>query len=889
MRLNVLRLLFLSFCAFPFLSMGQTLSDFFVPEDLTPNYVIYEGIDLAHVADGRIFIAERGGKVKVFKNGVVSEVLTVATTTNSEQGLLGLAVHPNFATNGWLYLFYTNAAGTFHNIDRFKISATNQVVTQEHLLTLDPIQGGFHNGGSIVFHNGSLFVSVGDSQRNTDAQDMSTYRGKILRLTETGQPAAGNPFTGSLQAQSTWAIGFRNPWRLNADASSGKLMVIDVGTSWEEINDVTAPDPAKGRNYAWGALGDGKKNNANYIDPVYTYQTGGTEGCAITNGVIFNPANTSYPASVKNKFIYKDWCRNEFRMIDHTTQNPVTQIIETGVDRSVLGLSIGIDGSLYYINYDYREGTLMRLNYEDSFSPVVVNHPVSKAVIERDNAVFSVTASGTAPFSYQWLKNGNTIVGATSDIFKITNTSLTDAANYSVKVTNTFGTVTSNVATLTVTPYNARPNVTILTPTTTRTWSSEDIISFSGQAADDEDGTLAASSMNWEMQLWHKDTETTGHWHPYESFSGVASGFFEINNGGEKSPNIWVKIILKALDKNGNEGRDTIDVYPNKRAVTVNTVPAGLKVTLNDKEAVSPLLGQAVVNIKASLKATSPQVIGSQVYTFSHWVHGGTAEQFFTVGSKDTSFTAVYTATGFVQTPYNLTPALIPGKIEAEEFDRDGANKAYLDKSVGNAGNQFRLEEDVDIENCNEGGYNIGYVDSGEWLAYTVEVEHTGTYNLAIRYATPYNDRFAHLEMDGVNITGAVSLPITGGFQNFQSKNVTGLALKKGIYIMRFQFDANGINLNYLNFTVETITAFDDKEISAITVYPNPVHSGGRVRIGGLAEGNNVSLYNQQGQLLKQETITDGALIVDEKMKSGMYLLEVQTEKGTERVKLLVR
>ncbi len=188
----------------------------------------------------------------MFQNNAVSTVFTVATVTDAEQGLLGLTLHPDFATNGYIYVFYAILEGTIvrHRIERVQINNANQVLGRQEILLLEPIGAGFHNGGDLKFFNGYLYVTVGDSQLDTNAQNLDTYKGKILRLTENGLPAPGNPFygTGSVQRQSIWVYGFRNPWRLVPNTTANKLFVLDVGTSWEEINEISNPTI---RNYAW--------------------------------------------------------------------------------------------------------------------------------------------------------------------------------------------------------------------------------------------------------------------------------------------------------------------------------------------------------------------------------------------------------------------------------------------------------------------------------------------------------------------------------------------------------------------------------------------------------------------------------------------------------------
>lgn len=255
----------------------------------------------------------------------------MTTVTDNEQGLLGLTLHPNFATNGYVYVFYSiNDANVIrHRIERVKIDTNNQVVSRQEILLLEPIGGGFHNGGDLKFFNGYLYVTVGDSQQNTNSQDLDTYKGKILRLTEDGQPAPGNPYygSGSVQRQSIWVYGFRNPWRLVANETANKLFVLDVGTSWEEVNEISNPTI---RNYAWGHPqgGDGKQTETNlFTNPIFTYATGSI-GNALTNGLLYNPTISRYP-NLQGKFIIKDFVRTEIRSFDPNIADPVSTVFLT--------------------------------------------------------------------------------------------------------------------------------------------------------------------------------------------------------------------------------------------------------------------------------------------------------------------------------------------------------------------------------------------------------------------------------------------------------------------------------------------------------------------------------------------------------------------------------
>ncbi|NQT24340.1 carbohydrate-binding protein [candidate division KSB1 bacterium] len=153
------------------------------------------------------------------------------------------------------------------------------------------------------------------------------------------------------------------------------------------------------------------------------------------------------------------------------------------------------------------------------------------------------------------------------------------------------------------------------------------------------------------------------------------------------------------------------------------------------------------------------------------------------------------------QAPYGGTPVPIPGTIEAEDYDTGGEGLAYHDADVGNSGSQYR-SEDVDIEVCGEGGYNVGWISADEWLEYTVDVASTGNYDLEMRIArSPTGSSSLHVESDGNDVTGIMSVPSTGDWQSWTSINQTNVYLTAGEHVLRIYMDGGDFNLNRITFT----------------------------------------------------------------------------------------
>jgi glucose/arabinose dehydrogenase len=407
---------------------------------------------MAFAPDGRIFVAQQNGALRVIKNGALLAAPFIQLTVNSsgERGLIGVALDPNFSTNQYVYLYYTLSDGSRNRISRFTGNGDVAVAGSEVVvLNLDPLSSATnHNGGAMHFKNGLLYVAIGENANGANAQNLDTYHGKLLRINPNGSIPAGNPFaTGSEQRRRVWAYGLRNPYTFDVQPGTGRIFVNDVGQStWEEIDDATTG----GRNFGWPTA-EGNSSNANFTNPVFAYPHGSGDGtgCAITGGVFFNPATTNYPAQYTGDYFYQDLCNRWINVIDLSGATPVRQPFATNLGNNALGIDIGLDGNLYYL--ERTAGALFRIIYTPTTTvPVITNQPVSQTVNVGQSVTFSVTATGTAPLSYQWQRNNANISGATSASYTLANVQAGDAGTYRAIVSNASGSATSNNATLTV-------------------------------------------------------------------------------------------------------------------------------------------------------------------------------------------------------------------------------------------------------------------------------------------------------------------------------------------------------------------------------------------------------------------------------------------------------
>lgn len=596
---------------------------------------------MAFAPDGRIFVAEQSGALRVIKNGTQLTTPFISLTVNSsgERGLIGIALDPDFATNNYIYLYYTiNTAPLKNRISRFTANGDVVLAGSEQLvLELDNLSTATnHNGGALAFGlDGKLYVAVGDNANTSFPQNLDTYHGKILRINKDGSAPTDNPFfnvTASEQRKRIWAYGLRNPYTFSIQPVTGKIFVNDVGqNAWEEINDASVG----GRNFGWPST-EGPTTNPSFITPVYAYNhTSGTPtGCAITGGGFFSPSNTNYPSTYVGKFFFQDYCSNWIYFIDPTLASPTATLFGSNVGGTSLSIMTGNDGNLYYLSRG--ASRLYRINYTPpTVAPSIVQQPTSLSVAVGQPATFSVTASGTAPLAYQWQKNGVNITNAIQSTYTISSTQLSDGGNYQVVVSNSVGNVTSNAATLTVTAPNQKPTATVLTPAKGTLYTAGTSIGFSGQGTDPEQGDLPASAFSWQINF-HHDT----HKHDQPAVVGVKQSTFDIPNQGETSDNVWYRIILTVKDSQGLEGKDSVDVFPRKSTITFETTPPGLQLTLDGQPFTSPKSVVSVQGILRTIGVVNPQTLNNTQYQFESWANAGAVEQTFVTPAVNTTYVA---------------------------------------------------------------------------------------------------------------------------------------------------------------------------------------------------------------------------------------------------------
>jgi hypothetical protein len=314
-------------------------------------------------------------------------------------------------------------------------------------------------------------------------------------------------------------------------------------------------------------------------------------------------------------------------------------------------------------------------------------------------------------------------------------------------------------------------------------------------------------------------------------------------------------------------------------------------------------LSALIVPVNATNKAIAwssgnPSVVTVDSSGLVKAIGAGTA--IITVTSLDGGLTASDTLTIAGGSPYGGSPANIPGKIEAENYDNGGQGVAYNDSDPTNNGGQYRPTEGVDIEVCGEGGYDVGWTAAGEWINYTVNVNTAGAYTLQARVSAPNSGSHFHVELDGINISGTIVVPATAGWQTYQTVSVTTPALSTGTKVMRIVMETGGFNINYINFVqtgAAVSAAANEKSAAAdIIVYPNPV-TGSQINLQFISQPAGkyqLRLINYLKQPVYSTDIsisgdnTVYSLSLSRNLLPGTYLLEAINGAGGRIVKKIV-
>ncbi|MBA3468609.1 MAG: PQQ-dependent sugar dehydrogenase [Herpetosiphonaceae bacterium] len=663
------------------------------PPDFSDSLVtaVNQPTGLAWLPDGRMLITRQAGELLVRSGTTNSTMLTLGSQvcSNSERGLLSVAVDPSYSSNNFIYIFYTfnkhNSCGSsnvntvpVNRVSRLTVLNNTAPLTTELVLVDNMLSyAGNHNGGDLHFgKDGKLYISVGDAGcdyaansgcagSNDAARDKHMLLGKLLRINPDGSVPGDNPFvatgqdcrvngqgaTAGVHCKETWAWGLRNPFRFATDpnAANTRIYINDVGQGQREEIDLGEA----GADYGWNCREGTRTNNTggpcnptppNMVPPIFEYNHANNpapspfQNCISITGGAFVP-NGVWPAEYANSYLFSDYgCGRIFVLKD----GAATIFSSNLGGSSAVHLAFGPHGStqaLYYTTYA-NGGEVRRIAYTTPNSPPTAAFTASPLSGPAPLQV-NFDASGSSdpngdPLTYLWtFGDGATLT--TSDP-TISHTYAMGTYTASLIVRDSSNALSPSVS-RTIFAGNAPPVPQINAPSASALFAVGQSITLLGSATDAQDGPLAASKLDWEVVLHHGS-----HTHPFLTANNTSTLTFSgpAPEDLAAAANSWLELRLSATDSAGQTAVVTQALQPRKVGLTFNTTPDGLLVQVNgtavsDGTAIQSWAGYTL-NVVAPL-----QTSGGAWWRFSQWGNGSTsATRTIVTPATPTSYTATF-------------------------------------------------------------------------------------------------------------------------------------------------------------------------------------------------------------------------------------------------------
>ncbi|HEY7160573.1 MAG TPA: PQQ-dependent sugar dehydrogenase, partial [Acidobacteriota bacterium] len=613
-RTKILLFLF-SFLLFTSLTQAITFNDQGFTSETVLTLPAFSIVGATFAPDGRIFVWQREGVVRIYKNGQLLPTpfvdITPQVNIGGDRGLLGVAIDPNFAQTGYVYLLYVFEWNNNPNSHQPRTARLTRVTADPNnpdvalpgseITLLGSIgipscsnyppgsdciadDSDSHTIGTVqIAPDGKLFVGSGDGAwysfadpQALRAQDLESLNGKILRINPDGTAPVDNPFYDGSNSNTSkvWAYGVRNPFRFTLDPMIGEPFIADVGwNDWEEI------DRGKGANFGWPCFeGDFPQpayqaafTQCQQIDPstitypIYSYNH--SVGHSITGGIFYT--DTEFPVAYQGNYFFGDYPENWIkRAVFDSNQNLVSvEDFATNADGPV-SFALGPDGWIYYVSIT--TGELRRIKFGGPFAVASANPTSGYSPL---NVAFSSAGSHDSNgenITFLWdFGDGNTSTQPNPNHTYISGTVQT----FLVTLTVTNEDSESSKDTLSITVGSLPPVATIDSPPNGTVLNPGDIVNFSGHATDPDDGNLPASALHWSVYLHHDD-----HIHTVLELDGVSSGSFLAQDHGPGTYSY--EIDLRATDSSGLTETDTINLPLNSGncptiTISPNNLPDG--------------------------------------------------------------------------------------------------------------------------------------------------------------------------------------------------------------------------------------------------------------------------------------------------------------------------
>ncbi len=735
------------------------------------------GFDIS--PDGRIFILEQTGNVRIYKNGQLLPTPFYHFDVNStgDRGVLGVAFDPDFINNHFVYFYYSGA-----DLSNYiaRLDGTNDTFTSAPLIlyATPPPTGLNHAGGTIRFGlDGKLYAGFGDNGYGPNAQDLAIPYGKVIRINKDGSIPADNPFVGQAgKLPEIWAYGLRNPFRFQFDSQNGDLLLGDVGQdTWEEIDKIT-----KSGNYGWPNA-EGNCTGCGYINPIYTYHHD-TPSYSVTGGAVYR--KTMFPQQYQGSYYFGDYARGYIKQMTFDSSGNENAVFDFDPSvGSIVDMKIASDGSIYYLTIF--PGKLYKITYSTINQPPIVAENSDKTSGNSPLTVNFSSSGSSDPegvtLNYSWdFGDGTTSTQANPQ--KIYN----QKGKFNAQLTVSDGVNSSQALPITI-QVGIPPNVSILSPLNSASYTAGESISYSSQATDSNNQTIVDSGISTQV-IFHHST----HVHPFLNNLGK-SGSFTIPQTGEPSADTYYEIIVTATDTFGLTTTKSITINPQKTTINIDSAPNGLQVIIDGQPQTTPQTILSVVNFKHELNASN-QTQNNKYYEFDHWSDSQPKKHTITAPVSATTYVATFkelppfAANYFNNKDLSGTPTLTR-QDPIINFDWGGGSP---DSTINSDNFSARWTK---TENFNTGRYKFTtttddgvrlfidntqvinkWIDQGPTDYSAVLDVPTGNHTITMEYYDGTGGAVAKLNWDTTTDTPTILLPLLGSYsaEYFDNVSLTG-------------------------------------------------------------------------------------------------------------------
>ena len=592
---------------------------------------------IAFAPNGDIYIAQQKGAILLYRGGAVqaTPVITIPADSGTETGILGLALDPNFSTNGYMYVGYTTV-DLHSQLSRFTVTGggtTSSLASEVVYWRGNQLQIFHHAINDVhIGPDGKLWFSVGDNDPSiTNATVLTNGYGKIHRLNLDGTVPADNPFVNVPGAvPSIYAYGLRNPFRFTF-LPNGQAMSEDTGSSyWEELDKIQ-----RGGNYGWDFY-EGNCFSCGYINPVYAYGHLPTDGAA---SAIAAYTGNVFPSTYANTVFFGDYNRHDIEAVkfDPTYTTEVSDTVFDSSVGTIADLQEGPDGNLYYVSI--YEGQFWKIYPTGPFAPTAAASASPNAGQAPLTVQFSSTGSTDPtglPLTYSW------DFGDGSPVSTDPNPSHTYGADGTYTATLTLDGASTGTATTQVVVGSSPPAASMLSPTAGATYDGGQTISFSGSATDGTDGTEPGSAFAWKVDFVANGVVqpfyTSEVPEPFYSTSGVSSGSFQIRSDVSNTPSTFYRVTMTVTDSLGLTSTVVRDIHPNLTSWTVGSNVPGSLVFVDGTLQTTPYTTTDVVGVAHVLMGLTTQVMGGTRYRINGFADGSALSDSFASGPAPATY-----------------------------------------------------------------------------------------------------------------------------------------------------------------------------------------------------------------------------------------------------------